>query len=139
MGHFKSPLSQFLDIMQTGGLTYLETWDYANDLTIGWQNLYPLSHPNGTLAPQARQSGEILNYLLGCQSDILVRSLDYTTQHEQKIKKIIFLNCLKAYKEFAFKDCKPKRLYTIFIFHKITFTIPLKIILLSCFQLGFSY
>ena len=38
-----------------------------NDHTIGWQNLNPLSHPNATLAPQARQarpSGEILNYSL---------------------------------------------------------------------------
>ena len=37
-----------------------------NDLTIGWQNLNPLSHPNETLAPQARQamaSGENLNYM----------------------------------------------------------------------------
>ena len=28
----------------------------ANDLTIGWQNLNPLSHTNATLAPQARQA-----------------------------------------------------------------------------------
>ena len=38
-----------------------------NDLTLGWQNLNPLSHLNSTLAPQARQarpSGEILNYSL---------------------------------------------------------------------------
>ena len=38
----------------------------ANDLTVGWQNLNPLSHPNATLAPQARQaraSGENLNYV----------------------------------------------------------------------------
>ena len=38
----------------------------TNDLTIGWQNLNPLSHPNATLAPQARQvrtSGENLNYV----------------------------------------------------------------------------
>ena len=38
----------------------------CNDLTIGWQNLNPLSHPNTTLAPQARQprpSGDILNYM----------------------------------------------------------------------------
>ena len=27
-----------------------------NDLTIGWQNQNPLSHPNATLAPQARQA-----------------------------------------------------------------------------------
>ena len=36
----------------------------THDLTIGWQNLNLLSHPNATLAPQARQarvSGEILN------------------------------------------------------------------------------
>ena len=55
----------------------------THDLTIGWQNLNLLSHPNTTLvpqariarasgenlnyttlAPQARPSGEILNYLL---------------------------------------------------------------------------
>ena len=61
-----------------------------NDLTVGWQNLNPLSHPNATLAPQARQarasgenlnyvtlapqarpSGEILNYWLSHYSDIL--------------------------------------------------------------------
>ena len=38
----------------------------ANDLTIGWQNLNPLSHPNATLAPQTRQarvSDENLNYM----------------------------------------------------------------------------
>ena len=37
-----------------------------NDLTIGWQNFNPLSHPNATIAPQARQaraSGENLNYM----------------------------------------------------------------------------
>ena len=33
-----------------------------NDLTIGWQKLNPLSHQNATLAPQARASGENLNY-----------------------------------------------------------------------------
>ena len=56
---------------------------------IGWQKLNPLSHPNVTLAPQARQaranenlnyatlapqarpSGEILNYSLSRSSDIL--------------------------------------------------------------------
>ena len=61
-----------------------------NDLTIGWQNLNSLRQPNETLAPKARQamdscenlnymklapqaraSGEILNYLLTCWSDIL--------------------------------------------------------------------
>ena len=36
----------------------------ANDLTIGWQKLNLLSCPNTTLAPQARASGENLNYLL---------------------------------------------------------------------------
>ena len=38
-----------------------------NDLTIGWQNINLLGHPNATLAPQAKQariSSEILNYLL---------------------------------------------------------------------------
>ena len=39
----------------------------TNDLTIGWQNLNPLSHFIATLVPQGRQakaSGEILIYLL---------------------------------------------------------------------------
>ena len=31
--------------------------------TEGWQNLNPLSHPNATLAPKARASGENLNYV----------------------------------------------------------------------------
>ena len=35
----------------------------GNDLTIGCQNLNPLSHPNPTLAPQARASGANLNYV----------------------------------------------------------------------------
>ena len=38
----------------------------SKDLTIGWQNLNLLSHPNATPAPltrQARASGENLNYL----------------------------------------------------------------------------
>ena len=37
-----------------------------NDLTIGWQKLNQLSHPNATIASQARQarpSGENLNYM----------------------------------------------------------------------------
>ena len=65
----------------------------GNDLSIGWQNLNLLSHPNATLvpqarqarasgenlnyvtlAPQARQRGEILNYLVSYYADILVRS-----------------------------------------------------------------
>ena len=59
-------------------LRYSMDLDQSNDLTIGWQNLNPLSHPNATLVPQARQarpSGENLNYSLSGQSDILVRSL----------------------------------------------------------------
>ena len=38
----------------------------SNDHTIGFQKLNPLSHPNATLAPQAwqaRVSGENLNYM----------------------------------------------------------------------------
>ena len=37
-----------------------------NDLTIGWQNINPLSHPSATVVPQIRQaraSGENLNYM----------------------------------------------------------------------------
>ena len=43
-----------------------EKYTPLNDHTIGWQNLNPLSHPNSTLAPQARQawvSGENFNYM----------------------------------------------------------------------------
>ena len=29
-------------------------------IIIGWQNLNPLSHPNATLAPQARQAGQVV-------------------------------------------------------------------------------
>ena len=36
--------------------------EQLNDLTTGWQKLNLLSHPIATLAPQVRQSGEILNY-----------------------------------------------------------------------------
>ena len=43
---------------------------------MGWQNLNLLSHPNATVVPQARQSGEVSNYSLSRKSDILVRSLD---------------------------------------------------------------
>ena len=34
-----------------------------NDITIGWQILNLLSHPNATLAPKARASGKNLNYV----------------------------------------------------------------------------
>ena len=34
----------------------------TNDLAIGWQNLNSLSHPNATLAPQARQAGPVVKY-----------------------------------------------------------------------------
>ena len=37
--------------------------DGINDHTIGCQNLNPLSHPNPTLALQARTTGENLNYV----------------------------------------------------------------------------
>ena len=45
-----------------------------NDLTIGWQSLNLLSHPNATQGPQVWQAwagGEILNYLLSHKFDIL--------------------------------------------------------------------
>ena len=34
-----------------------------NDLTLGWRHLNLLSHPNATLAPQTRASGENFNYV----------------------------------------------------------------------------
>ena len=69
---------------------HIQICEAYNDLTIGWQNLNLLSHPNATLAPQARQArasgenfnymrqvtqarpiGEILNYSLSHLSDML--------------------------------------------------------------------
>ena len=47
--------------MHTKG--FLIEQNVPNDLTIGWQNLNLLSHSNATLAPQARASGENLNYI----------------------------------------------------------------------------
>ena len=53
-----------------------------NDLTIGCQNINPLSHPNATLAPQARQaraSGENLNYVtLAPQARLRSEILNYS-------------------------------------------------------------
>ena len=43
---------------------HIQICEAYNDHDIGWQNLNQLSHPSATLAPQARPSGEILNYLL---------------------------------------------------------------------------
>ena len=54
----------------------------SNDLTIGWQNLNLLSHPNATQAPQARQaraSGEILNYSMSRYSDILCMIIGFNS------------------------------------------------------------
>ena len=52
----------------------------ANDLTVGWQKLNPLSHPNATLAPQARASGENLNYMtLVPQARASGENLNYMT------------------------------------------------------------
>ena len=56
----------FFYIFSSSTLHFLHSVLIANDLTIGWQNLNLLSHPNTTLAPQARQarvSGENLNYM----------------------------------------------------------------------------
>ena len=39
-------------------MSAVQQWAAANDLTIGWQNSNLLSHPNATLALQARPSGE---------------------------------------------------------------------------------
>ena len=52
---------------------YLQSAD-INDLTLGWQDLNLLSHPNATLATQTRQaraSGATLNYSLSYYADIL--------------------------------------------------------------------
>ena len=57
-----SSLSNYPNIHAEAGLIRSCT----NDLTIGWQKLNLLSHPNATLAPQAREakaSGENLNYV----------------------------------------------------------------------------
>ena len=62
-------MESYLEADYEGGCSLSSFGDclQSNDLTIGWQNLNLLSHPNATLAPQARQarpSGEILNYVL---------------------------------------------------------------------------
>ena len=44
----------------------LSELSFFNDHTVGWQKSNLLSHPNATLAPQARQaraSGENFNYV----------------------------------------------------------------------------
>ena len=46
-------------------------WCPGNDLTIGWQKLNPLSHPNATLAPQARQEGPVVKIWTTCKVSIL--------------------------------------------------------------------
>ena len=81
-----TPVSRFLtplsaSVWSLGGQSILAAWGWnsttsqlhslldkvnINDLPVGWQNLNPLSHPNATLAPQARQakaSGKNLNYV----------------------------------------------------------------------------
>ena len=65
-----------------------------NDVTIGWKNLNPLSHPNVTLAPQARQaraSGENLNYGTLAPQARLARAsgenLNYVTLAPQAAKQ----------------------------------------------------
>ena len=60
-------------------------WNMLNDLTIGWENLNLLSHPNATLVPQARQaraSGENLNYVtLAPQARPSGKILNYSLSH----------------------------------------------------------
>ena len=61
-------------------IVFVSIRDYLNDLTIGWQNLNPLSHHNPTLAPQARASGENLNYVtLAPQARASGENLNYVT------------------------------------------------------------
>ena len=49
----------------------------TNDLTIGWQNLNALTHPNATLAPQARQAGASGAILLLAESLFLQPEYDH--------------------------------------------------------------
>ena len=54
----------------------------TNDLTKGWQNLNQLSHPNATLAPQVRASGENLNCMtLARQARPSDEILNYLLSH----------------------------------------------------------
>ena len=50
----------------------------------------PLSHPNATLASQARQSGENLNFLLSRYSDILSMIIGFEWWYESRRKIDIF-------------------------------------------------
>ena len=75
-------------------MSAVQQWAAANDPTIGWQNSNLLSHPNATLAPQAKQARvssenlnyltlapqarSIFNYLLSHYSDILNMIIDQT-------------------------------------------------------------
>ena len=80
MTYFISPTAApaFNEILSDGCINQISVFNISylkmcsvessccNDLTIGWQNLNLLSHPNATLAPQARQakaSSENLNYM----------------------------------------------------------------------------
>ena len=65
--------------------------DSANDLTIGWQNWNTLSHPNATLAPQARLSGKILNYLLSHYFDILSIIIGGTISNSNKSEQLTII------------------------------------------------
>ena len=62
-----------------------------NDVTIGWQNLNPLSHPNATPAPQARQSrvsGKNLNYMtLAPPARLSGEFFNYSLSHKSDILK----------------------------------------------------
>ena len=63
---FVSKVTSVADQLNSSKFQSLLTNVSCNDLTIGWQNSNPLSHPNATLAPQARQaraSGKNLNYV----------------------------------------------------------------------------
>ena len=51
-------------------------------IIIGWQNLNLQSHPNATLAPQARASGENLNYVaLAPQARPSSEMMNYSLSH----------------------------------------------------------
>ena len=77
-GHEQDTLSPVSPSLDTSAMAHrlelldpthrgLHRSELFNDLTIEWNNLNPLSHPNATLVPQARQakaSSENLNYVI---------------------------------------------------------------------------
>ena len=66
-----------------------DQWSY-----IGWQNLNPQSHPNATLAPQARQARA--NYELLAEALVWHPKYDHCKRHMLAVKKLTVFLCIAA-------------------------------------------